>query len=86
MNNEEMIIDPADLVKELADKTGIQQLSAIAKAMRGEPVDDVKLAQENEELKRKIQCMEEELSYKKGEIAGLRFAIRCDGVSGAEVR
>lgn len=79
------VYDPAELVKELADKIGIHQLYAIAKAVRGEPDDDVKLAQENEELKRKIQYLEEELSYKKGEVAGLRFAIRCDGISGGEV-
>lgn len=37
-------------------------------------------------LNRTVQGQRNELAMMKGEIEGLRFAIRCNGVSGAEVR
>ena len=47
---------------------------------------------ENKELKMQVQELSHHIQYKKreisrleGRIAGLEFAIRCNGVSGAEV-
>lgn len=54
-----------------------------------------KLRKENEELKARLQAYEEDLriaqrneerSYLRGRIDGLEFSIRCNGVSGDEVK
>lgn len=87
MNND-VVYDPVELVKDLADKIGIHQLYAIARDMRGEPdvtVDNDSLMRENNELKHHIQFLKEEKAMMQGEINGLRFAVRCNGVSGGEV-
>lgn len=39
-----------------------------------------------EKLERHTDWMRDEMSYNKGMIEGLKFAIRCNGVSGAEVK
>lgn len=39
-----------------------------------------------EKLERHADWMRDEMSYNKGMIEGLKFAIRCNGVSGAEVK
>lgn len=39
----------------------------------------------NRELEAHIRCLREENERLKGEIRGLKFAIRCNGVSGGEV-
>jgi hypothetical protein len=39
-----------------------------------------------EKLKNNEHWMRDEMSYNKGMIEGLKFAIRCNGVSGAEVK
>lgn len=39
-----------------------------------------------EKLERHTDWMRNEMSYNKGMIEGLKFAIRCNGVSGAEVK
>lgn len=39
-----------------------------------------------EKLERQTDWMRDEMSYNKGMIEGLKFAIRCNGVSGAEVK
>ena len=87
MNND-IVCDPVELVKDLADKIGIHQLYAIARDMRGEPdatVDNDSLMRENNELKQHIQFLKEDKAMMQGEINGLRFALRCNGVSGGEV-
>lgn len=40
----------------------------------------------NEDLENRIKYLERQIAYKDGMIDGLKFAIRCDGVSGGEVR
>ena len=39
-----------------------------------------------EKLEKSTDWMKDEMSYDKGMIEGLKFAIRCNGVSGAEVK
>lgn len=39
-----------------------------------------------EKIERHADWMRDEMSYNKGMIEGLKFAIRCNGVSGAEVK
>lgn len=81
------VYDPYELVKDLADKIGIHQLYAIVRDMRGEPKETITdiLLKENEELKHHLQYMREDKAEMQGEINGLRFAIRCNGVSGGNV-
>lgn len=85
---EKSVYDPVELVKDLADKIGIHQLYAIARDIRGEGVDADRadLIRQNEELKAHIQFLKEDKAMMQGEINGLRFAIRCNGVSGNEVQ
>lgn len=85
---EKLVYDPVELVKDLADKIGIHQLCAIAMDIRGEGVDADRadLIRQNEELKHHIQFLKEDKAMMQGEINGLRFAIRCNGVSGNEVQ
>lgn len=54
-----------------------------------------KLDDENRELKAKIKALEEriaqlafqrELEYQRGVIEGLKFSLRCNGVSGGEIK
>ena len=44
------------------------------------------LSNEVSEQEKRLEELESLLAYKNGLIDGLKFAIRCDGVSGAEVR
>ena len=44
------------------------------------------LKEDLEKLKRTNTWMRDEMSYQKGMIEGLKFAIRCNGVSGAEAK
>lgn len=57
--------------------------------------ENVKCSKEMQEMMAKIEYLENELkgmrirtelTYKDGMIAGLKFAIRCNGVSGADVK
>lgn len=86
---EKVVYAPVELVKDLADKIGIHQLYAIAKDMRGEGDEDT----EKEECLKKIAQLEsdnqwyrERIARLDGTIDGLKFAIRCNGVSGGDVR
>lgn len=83
--NDNAVYDPVDLVKELADKIGIHQLYAIARDLRGEPVPSDELAKRNEELESHINYLQERLSRQEGLVEGLKFALRCNGVSGGDV-
>ena len=85
----ENIEDPVKLVKDLADRIGIHQLYAIARDMYGETEAEVvvnELKKENEEYKAQVNYLRAQNENLRGEIKGLRFAIRCNGVSGGEVR
>lgn len=44
------------------------------------------LSQQLEEMKSHMEFVEAERNMLRGRIQGLEFAIRCNGVSGAEVR
>lgn len=87
--NDKAVYDPYELVKDIADKIGIHQLYAIVRELRGEPeaTTDIMdhLMKENDELKHHLQFMREDKAEMQGEINGLRFAIRCNGVSGGNV-
>lgn len=83
-----VVYDPVMLVRDLADKIGIHQLYAIARDIRGEgdeKGDVISLKKQIEELKANIEYLNENKAMMQGEINGLRFAIRCNGVSGNEV-
>lgn len=84
---ENIVYDPVELVKDLIDKIGIHQLYAIARTISGEGVgaEREELIKQNAELKYQIHHLEEDKAMMQGEINGLRFAIRCNGVSGSEV-
>lgn len=88
MNNK-TVCDPVDLVKNLADEIGIDQLYVIARDLMREPDPAVKnydeLMKENEVLREQLRFQREDKAMMQGEINGLRFAVRCNGVSGAEV-
>ena len=86
--NDNVVYDPVELVKDLADKIGIHQLYAIARDLRGEPdtaVESDALMKQNEELKAHVSYLQEQLARANGMIDGLKFALRCDGVSGGDV-
>ena len=86
-DNRAQCYDPVVLVKDLADKIGIDKLYKIARDIRGkgEDVDHGDLIRQNEEMKFHIQGLKEDIAMMQGEINGLRFVIRCNGVSGSEV-
>lgn len=87
--NEEVVYDPAELVKDLADKIGIHQLYAIVKDLRGEGTvenNDNGLRIENENIKAELIWNKTLVARLEGEIDGLKYAIRCNGVSGGDVR
>lgn len=87
--NETPVIDPVELVKDLADKIGIHQLYAIVKDLRGEGTvenNDNCLRIENENIKAELLWNKTRVARLEGEIDGLKYAIRCNGVSGGDVR
>ena len=80
------VCDPYDLVKDLADKIGIHQLYAIARDMRGEGDEEIKeLKMTIEELKSHMEYATRREQQLIGIIEGLKFAIRCNGISGADI-
>jgi hypothetical protein len=85
---EKVVYDPVELVKDLADKIGIHQLYAIAKDMRGEGGEcrDDELAKKLTLIEADNQWLKDRVCRLEGEIDGLKFAIKCNGISGAEVR
>lgn len=81
------VCDPMELVKDLADKIGIDQLYAIVREMRGGGTDingDM-LRVENEELKAHIEYLSRQAEGMRGEIKALAYSVRCNGVSGNDV-
>ena len=77
------VYDPMALVKDLADKIGINQLCSIALNMRGEctTIEREKLKIENDELKAHIEYLSRQAEGMKGEIKALAYSVRCNGVS-----
>lgn len=53
---------------------------------KGPKEADIEIVDEGEKMRREIFSLERQLAYKDGMIDGLKFAIRCNGVSGGEVR
>ena len=83
----ENIENPKKLVEDLANRIGIHQLYAIARDMCGETEADTdELKREIEEYKAQINYARSQNESLRGEIKGLRFALRCNGVSGGEVK
>lgn len=85
-----VVLDPYELVKDLADRIGIHQLYAIARDIRGEGCENgdeevMKLKMEIEELKHHIEYSDRREQQLIGIVEGLKFAIRCNGISGAEI-
>lgn len=77
---------PYELVKDLADKIGIHQLYAIARDMRGEGDEEIKeLKRTIEELKSRMEYTARREQQLLGIIEGLKFSIRCNGISGADI-
>lgn len=92
----ETVYDPKELVHDLVDKIGIETAFAIIKDIydktpapdelyENDTNEDLLLKQINE-LRAHISYLESDKAMMQGEINGLRFAIRCNGVSGGEVR
>lgn len=48
--------------------------------------ENAKLRQAIEELRLKCDRIHEMYEYQRGMVEGLKFAVRCNGVSGAEVK
>lgn len=86
--SDNVVYDPVELVKDLADQIGIDQLYAIARDLRGKSDATINydgVMKQNEALKEQLRYQREDKAMMQGEINGLRFALRCNGVSGGEV-
>lgn len=83
------VYDPRDLVKDLADKIGINQLCSIALDMQGKSASiDINrevLEQENNSLKADIDYLSRQVEHMKGEIKALAYCVCCNGVSGKNI-
>ena len=83
------VYDPRELVKDLSDKIGINQLCTIALDMKGESttidIDREELKRENNNLKADIDYLSRQVECMKGEIKALDYSVRCNGASGNEV-
>ena len=83
------VYDPVELVKDLADKIGINQLCAIALDMQDQStatdIDREDLKRENNNLKADIDYLSRQVECMKGEIKALAHSIRCNSVSGKDV-
>ena len=83
------VYDPMELVKDLADKIGINQLCSIALDMKGEStdidIDRESLKMENNSLKADIDYLSSQVECMKGEIKALAYCVRCNGASGKNI-
>ena len=90
------VYDPVELVKDLADKIGINQLCYIALDMQGEStsididreslkMENNSLKMENNSLKADIDYLSRQVECMKGEIKALAYCVRCNGVAGNNV-
>ena len=76
----------------MQDMEGIKVNTAISEerprpeAAAETPAEEVaKLRMENEDLRCRCRNMENDNTFLRGRISALEFAIRCNGVSGADV-
>ena len=81
------VYDPMELVKDLANKIGIDQLYTIVLDMygKGALIDSENLKRKNDVLKAHINYLSRRVERMKGEIKALAYSVRCNGVSGNEV-
>ena len=85
------VYDPMELVKDLADKIGINKLCSIALDMKGEStdtdidIDRESLKMENNRLKGDIDYLSRQVERMKGEIKALAYCVRCNGASGKNI-
>lgn len=83
------VMDPRELVKDLADRIGLDNLMAAASDLQNNaPVPDEldRLRRMNEALEKQIEFLERKNALLDGKIDALKFALRCNGISGADVR
>ena len=66
----------------MSEETSRPNYEQVCRELESENKD---LKMQVQELSCHIQYKEKEIARLEGHIAGLEFAIRCDGVSGAEV-
>ena len=86
MTNDSM--DPRELVKDLADRIGLDNLMAAASDLQNNapvPTELDRLSRKNEELENHIKFLERKNAMLEGKIDALKFALRCNGISGADV-
>lgn len=82
------VMDPRELVKDLADRIGLDNLMAAAHDLQNNapvPTELDRLSRLNEELKNRIEFLERRNAMLEGKIDALKFALRCNGISGADV-
>lgn len=83
------VYDPMELVKDLADKIGLNRLCTIALDMQGEStsidIDRESLKMENNSLKADIDYLSRQVECMKGEIKALAYCVRCNGASGKNI-
>lgn len=82
------VMDPRELVKDLADRIGLDNLMAAASDLQDEPEPNEldHLRQLNEELGKQTEILKRRNAELNGQIDALKFALRCNGISGADVR
>lgn len=83
------VIDPRELVKDLADRIGLDNLMAAAHELQNNapvPTELDRLRRMNKELEKHIEFLERKNALLDGKIDALKFALRCNGISGADVR
>lgn len=66
----------------MSEETSRPNYEQVCRDLEGE---NKELKMQVQELNFRIQYREQEIARLEGRIAGLEFAIRCNGVSGAEV-
>ena len=82
------VMDPRELVKDLADRIGLDNLMAAASDLQDEPEPNEldHLRQLNEELGKQTEILKRRNAELNWQIDALKFALRCNGISGADVR
>lgn len=82
------VMDPRELVKDLADRIGLDNLMAAAHDLQDEPEPNEldHLRQLTEELGKQTEILKRRNAELNGQIDALKFALRCNGISGADVR
>lgn len=82
------VMDPRELVKDLANRIGLDNLMAAAIDLQDEPDPNEldHLRKLNEELGKQTEILKRRNAELNGQIDALKFALRCNGISGADVR